>query len=145
MTLEKFAAPLPAMGLISVNTAPDRPVATQNFTPAAYDAREKAIFERLRVDLRRAIADRDARGVAAVATGSADINQRKLMQPRYAELKIIARKAGALGVQVAHSGTMVGILLPPDLPRDAPLVRRVLTGVQAIGPARGCASTTARR
>jgi uncharacterized protein involved in propanediol utilization len=46
-----------------------------------------------------------------VATMSASICQRHLPKPRFETVLDIAQEYGACGVQVAHSGTLVGILL----------------------------------
>ncbi|MEW4353886.1 kinase [Streptococcus pneumoniae] len=46
-----------------------------------------------------------------VATLSARLNQKRLMKPYLEEIIAIANKNGAIGVNVAHSGTVLGILL----------------------------------
>ena len=50
----------------------------------------------------------------ALAERSALANQKILLKPRLAELMNFARGIGALAVNVAHSGTVVGIFFPPD-------------------------------
>ena len=133
LVLEEFPAPLPTMGLISVNTAPDQPVRTQHFPPARYSPEEVQRLQNLRSHLRTALADRDPYAIGKVATKSALINQRRLPQTGLPEIVKLARNAGAYGVQVAHSGRMVGVLVPPDLPRDAPMIHHIQEGIQDLG------------
>ncbi|GGE33441.1 GHMP family kinase ATP-binding protein [Streptococcus himalayensis] len=49
-----------------------------------------------------------------VATLSARLNQQRLPKPYLEDIITIAEKQGAIGVNVAHSGTVLGILLPFD-------------------------------
>jgi uncharacterized protein involved in propanediol utilization len=51
-----------------------------------------------------------------VATISASISQRHLPKPHWDNVLQLAEEHGALGVQVAHSGTLFGILLDPERP-----------------------------
>lgn len=112
--LERFSSRLPAFSLLSLNSAPDNPVNTLEFAPANYSAEETDEFEELRKLLRRAI-DRDRPDLLGnVATSSALINQRYLPQPNFDAILHVARRMKALGVQVAHSGRMVGIMLYPS-------------------------------
>lgn len=131
--IERFGRPLPSMGLISVNAAPERPVDTLALAPARYDAAEIASFGRLRAALRRAIEKSDLAALAGVATMSAEINEKRLAQPRFADIKLLARSAGALGLQVAHSGRMIGLVLPPGLAPGDARVRALLGGLRELG------------
>lgn len=115
--LEVLPGRLPAMGLISVNSDPERPVDTLDLAPARYDDRELSEFQRLRARLRIAVERRDLAAIARIATVSATINQRHLPQRQFEEIVRLGRNHGALGVQVAHSGRMIGLILPPNLDR----------------------------
>lgn len=52
--------------------------------------------------------------IARVATISARANQKLVEKPRLDEIIDFALENGALGVNVAHSGTMLGIMFKPD-------------------------------
>ena len=69
--------------------------------------------------MRRALKDGDARGVAEVASASARINDSYLPKPYFVSIVPIAETRLALGVQVAHTGSVIGIHLTvmrrPDL------------------------------
>lgn len=110
--IETFATRLPAFGLVSVNVAPDSPVDTLVYKPARYNDDELSEFSDLLTRLRQGIGTGDAELVGEVATRSAQINDGFLPQPKFAELLDIARQSRALGIQVAHSGRVVGLMLP---------------------------------
>lgn len=112
--LERFKQHLPPFSLISINVAPDNPVDTLKHPPARYDDNEIEEFAVLRRLLRSALKNRDIRLLGQVSTRSAIINQKHLPQPHFSDLLEIVRKAGLPGLQVAHSGRMIGIMLPPE-------------------------------
>ncbi|MCH4561195.1 uncharacterized protein involved in propanediol utilization [Mesorhizobium sp. USDA 4775] len=111
--LERYVGGLPAFSLLSVNVAPDDPVDTLAFPAARYTEDEIEEFDRLRIMMRRAISKQDLSLLGEIATRSSVLNQRQLPQPHFDEIREIARPLKAAGVQVAHSGRMVGIMLSP--------------------------------
>jgi len=60
----------------------------------------------------------DAAKIGEGATISARLNQSRLPKPRLEELIDFVTARGALGVTVAHSGTVIGVLLPADLAEE---------------------------
>jgi uncharacterized protein involved in propanediol utilization len=112
--IEDYKSPLPPMEVLAFHTAPDGTgIDTLALPVPRYGVEEIERFERLRTLLRVALARSDVRGVAAVATGSARINQRHLPQPGFDQVTAIAQRVGASGVQVAHSGEVGGLLFEP--------------------------------
>ncbi|MET9567350.1 GHMP family kinase ATP-binding protein [Streptomyces tauricus] len=75
-----------------------------------------AEYARLVDDLTRAVARADLKGVGAVTTRSATLNQRRLPKRNLDALIRIADRVGAPGVVCAHSGTMLGLLLDAGAP-----------------------------
>lgn len=75
--------------------------------------------------VRLGIARRDPRLVGEGATISALANQRILSKPGLEELVDFALGIGAYGVNVAHSGTVAGILLPPGREREEGLIEQL--------------------
>ena len=67
-----------------------------------------AQFDDILDSLRTAAAKRDAAAFAQAATRSASINQRFVPNPYYALLEDRADGFGALGINVGHTGTVVG-------------------------------------
>lgn len=122
--LEVFGE-FPALEILSFNTDPDG-VDTLAFQPARYTWWEIEAFRPLLGMLRRAFHDGDARLLGHVATASARINQRFLPKPQLDHLEAIVAEVGGLGIQIAHSGTLVGLLFEPG--QDA----RIRDAAQAL-------------
>jgi uncharacterized protein involved in propanediol utilization len=101
--LETLADALPPMRV--VGTLLGGPVDTPAEPPPL---RRPALYAILLHRLRAALTSGDAVGVARVATASARLNRTDL-----APLLAAAEQARALGVQVAHSGNVAGLLLHP--------------------------------
>jgi uncharacterized protein involved in propanediol utilization len=101
--LETLADALPPVRV--VGTLLGGPVDTPALSPPLRHERAYAV---LRTRLRAALSCGDTAGVARVATASARLNRGDLKP-----LLGAAASAGALGVQVAHSGNVAGLLLDP--------------------------------
>jgi uncharacterized protein involved in propanediol utilization len=69
-----------------------------------------AQFDAILSSLRTAAAERDAAAFARAATESARINQRFVPNPFHALLEDRAGGLGALGINVGHTGTVLGLL-----------------------------------
>ena len=114
LVIEDFGSPLPRLEVLAFATAPDGVGIDTLALPAPrYGEDEIERFEGLRAELRGALARSDARGIAAVATHSARLNQRYLPQPGFDEIAALAPRVGAIGIQVAHSGEVGGMLFEP--------------------------------
>lgn len=111
--VENFGA-LPPMKIIGFNTDPDG-MDTSNATRPIEDIEA---FERLRAELRAAIKNGDVWGIGKVATASAESIQITRPKKRWADIQNMAKKYGAAGIQVAHSGTVVGLLFAADYRSD---------------------------
>jgi L-threonine kinase len=61
----------------------------------------------------------DASLIARGATLSAVTHQELAPHPRFGEAMAFARKEGAFGVNIAHSGTVIGLLFADDAARVA--------------------------
>jgi uncharacterized protein involved in propanediol utilization len=121
--LEEFDGALPAMTVLSIDTdSPGVGIDTLARRIPRYSSREIDQFERLRVELRRGIEKQDLHAVATVAMASAYLNETYLPKPRLKDIASIGFRTGAIGFQVAHSGTMVGLIFDP---RDSRLEARV--------------------
>jgi uncharacterized protein involved in propanediol utilization len=113
------------MHIVGCNTDPGGDgVDTVGLPPAGYTRKEIEIFRSLLVRLRRAVATADLGLLGQVATTSARINQRYLPKPQLAPLLDICRTHGGCGVQVAHSGTVAGLIFDPRRPGVADSMRR---------------------
>jgi uncharacterized protein involved in propanediol utilization len=116
VVLENYARSLPKIQVLGFDTAINNHVNTLEHPPAEYSWRQRQSFNALIGAVRRAIRTNDIDLLGRVATVSACINQEFLPKPMFHEIQQIARHAGALGIAVAHSGTVLSILLDPDDP-----------------------------
>ncbi|MGN7773589.1 GHMP family kinase ATP-binding protein [Phyllobacterium sp. 22552] len=133
LVIESLHGRLPPIDLISVNVAPDKPIDTLAYRPARYSTLEIEQFRSLRGFLRSAIRNGSALLLGRVATASAIINQRHLPQKYFIEIKRIAEKNNVLGIQVAHSGTVVGLMFEPDGPIDSQIRAQVVADLRSLG------------
>lgn len=76
-----------------------------------YSEEEADQFEDIVRPARTGFRRRDPALIAAAATRSAILNQSCVPLPRFAALERLARDVGALGVQIARSGVVGGVLL----------------------------------
>lgn len=60
--------------------------------------------------LKRGLYDGDPRAVAEAATQSAELSQQIHYKPQFKDLLAKTREVGALGINCAHSGTVLGVL-----------------------------------
>jgi uncharacterized protein involved in propanediol utilization len=111
IVVERFGQPLPPMEILGIRDPANGPgVNTLAGAPRRYDRRDMARFEALLERLRDGIARGDAETVGSVATLSAHLNQRFVKKPHLGDLESIGRQHGAIGIQIAHSGTVMGLL-----------------------------------
>ena len=123
IVIEDFRGPLPQIEVLGFNTDPTQNgIDTLKFPPARYSWREIETFRPLVGLMRKAVYTQDPRLVGRVASASARINQRHLPTRRFQDLESLVEKVGALGLQVAHSGTVVGLLFDPA---DASIQQRI--------------------
>jgi len=64
--------------------------------------------------------------IAKAATLSATLNQHVLYKPQFEELSLLTSKLGALGVNCAHSGTVLGVLYEPSSVDKDTLVEHII-------------------
>ncbi len=109
--LESFGSWMPPYAVLSIDTDPGGPgVDTLSLPAPRYTEADLAAFERMVERARLAFQQRDLAALAAVATESATLNQRFLPLRNFREICDLAAEYRALGVQISHSGTVVGIL-----------------------------------
>jgi uncharacterized protein involved in propanediol utilization len=107
---------LPPLVTVGFNPGGAEGVDTLAHPPADYTAGELGTLGRLLKRLRAGLRSGDCREVGRVATASASLNQRFLPTLRFDELREVARACSAVGVQVAHSGTVAGLLFDQRVP-----------------------------
>ncbi|MFE5541737.1 GHMP kinase [Streptomyces sp. NPDC056485] len=131
--LEVLGPALPPLVVVGCALGAGAPVDTLSLPAPEPDEDEVRAFERLRTLLRRAVATADARLLGQVATASARRGQRRLRHPEFEALLTVSRRAGAVGVQIAHSGAVAGVLFEPAAPGLRHRVRGCLRALDAHG------------
>lgn len=115
--IEDFGGRIPPLEVLGFNTdLTGAGVDTLSYPLARYTRDEVAALGPLVGELRRAVRAQDARLVGRVASASARINQSHLPKRNYDFLERLVERVGALGLQVAHSGTVAGLLFDPASP-----------------------------
>jgi uncharacterized protein involved in propanediol utilization len=133
VVLETFGPRLPPMVVVGCDTDPGTRVDTLALQPADYNDSEIGAFQVLRAGLRRAIATQDVALLGRVATASARINQRFLPKPILEALLDLCARCHGCGVQVAHSGTLAGLILDVLLPGVEEAVQQYISEVRGLG------------
>jgi uncharacterized protein involved in propanediol utilization len=133
VVLEDLGPSLPKLEVLGLDTDADGVVYTLDFPPAVYNWRQIQCFHTLVSALRRAIRCRDIRLLGRVATASAVTNQEFLPKPMFNEIRRLAEHASALGIAVAHSGTILSILLDPSDPSLEPKVHQLRKELETMG------------
>lgn len=116
IVLEDLGRRIPKVEVLGLDTDVDGVVYTLNFPPAEYSWRQIQCFHTLVAALRRAIRLSDVRLLGRVASASAVINQMFLPKPMFSEIRRLAEHSGALGIGVAHSGTVISLMFDPADP-----------------------------
>lgn len=121
--LQDLGGELPECEVLGFNTDPSGTgIDTLQYRPARYAPREIDTFGELVEQMRKAIQQQDIHLMAGVATTCARINQTYLPKPRFERIEAVMDRVGAIGIQVAHSGTVVGMMFDP---RDALKSQRI--------------------
>ncbi|WP_158088263.1 hypothetical protein [Kocuria massiliensis] len=116
--LRQWQRPFPPLALVGCRLSRE-PVNTLAMHHEPYSRSERREFHRLRREIGRAITRGDPRLLGRVATRSAEINQRRVHQPGFDEVLEICRSVDGVGVQIAHSGNVCGLLLDDRSPGTA--------------------------
>lgn len=127
--LRRWSRPFPPVALVGCRL-PGEPVDTLAIELEPYTPSEQREFGRLGGLLNAAVVRADPRLLGRVATRSAEIHQRRVHRPGLDHVVEICRAVGGVGVQIAHSGTVCGVLLDerePDVARKISRTRAALS------------------
>jgi uncharacterized protein involved in propanediol utilization len=114
VVLSELGPRLPRLEVLGIDTDQAGIVPTLEYLPAVYGWRQVQYFQTLVAGAERAIRFQDLALLGRVATSSATINQQFLPKPMFSELCRLAKSVHALGVAVAHSGTVLSLLFDPS-------------------------------
>jgi uncharacterized protein involved in propanediol utilization len=126
-----LAAP-PALTIVGVDEGGQVDTVSFNATRPPITASERREYSRLLDLLAVALAGGDLATVGRVATRSAEMNQARCPKRYLDRLRQLCRQIGGLGVVVAHSGTVLGILISNDDPGYAEKVADAKSACQEL-------------
>ncbi|HHW37360.1 MAG TPA: hypothetical protein GXX18_09020 [Bacillales bacterium] len=104
---------LPTMILLGIDTGGTVESTIFNQFPKNYNSEEKQLFLQTLYLLKEGVQKKDLSFIFKATTISAKINEKRLAKPFFEEMLKIAEENNG-GVVIAHSGTVIGILLSPD-------------------------------
>lgn len=110
LVIEDFKKPLPSFFVVGFNA--DKKGGVFCF-PANYpmiSEEDATRYDLMRKRLRSAISSSNREELANLATESAYIRQKYTPKPNWNEILELREKSGALGIQIAHSGMVVGLM-----------------------------------
>lgn len=126
--------PVPPLTIVGVDEGGQVDTVNFNASRPVVPAAERREYGMLLDRLAAALADGDLAAVGRVSTRSAVLNQARCHKRLLERMLEICRDIGALGVAVAHSGTMVGLLLSAGDPGyEAKFADAVAAGTQLAG------------
>jgi uncharacterized protein involved in propanediol utilization len=131
--IEHFAGEFPPLLIVGFRSGDDSPVDTLHLPPARYNSEEIEQFRALRGMFCHAIRRQDPRLLGRIATASARISQRHLEKSHFDATLERAETHGACGIQVAHSGTLMGVLFDANEIKTAPRARELAAGLRRGG------------
>lgn len=108
--LEHFGGSLPPLLVVGFKANGGLPIDTLRLPPARYSSTEIQQFQVVRALVSRAVRYQDPYCAGRAATVSAQISQRHLPKQSFNQVIAIAEQVGACGIQVAHSGSLIGVL-----------------------------------
>ncbi|WP_406871952.1 kinase [Aminobacter sp. P9b] len=111
VVLEHFGGSLPPFVLVGFKGDTTAGIDTLELVPARYSREEIQLFRVLRGMVARSVRYQDAQLLGQAATMSARISQRHLPKPYFDVVVDIAAHYQAYGIQVAHSGSLFGLML----------------------------------
>lgn len=131
--IERFVGSLPPLALVGFKSPSASPVSTTTLPRARYNAEEIQLFRCALSTVRRAVAYQDPTLLGNAASLSARISQRHLPKPGFDVALEIAARHRASGLQVSHSGSLLGILVDASRPRLHAHLSAIAADLQSVG------------
>jgi uncharacterized protein involved in propanediol utilization len=117
VVIETFESKLPAFTVLGFDSSRGKGgVDTLKMGLINYTSEEKEMFNSLRIKFRKAVQEQNVELLGEVSTQSALINQKYCPKEDLNKILEIMKKTAAVGLQVAHSGTLVGLIWKNNMP-----------------------------
>lgn len=116
--LTKYHTSLPNISVLGFNSCPELcGIDTLAIKKINYSQKEKKLFSQLLEAFGSAMNSQSPNLLAKVSTESAIINQQYLPKPLFNNILDLVGAVDALGIQIAHSGTVIGVLFDDKQPK----------------------------
>lgn len=89
-------------------------VLTEKLIRPKYSSEERRIFKLINNLLTKGFSDQSVELLGRAATISAEINQKYYPKKNFKELLEISKDIGASGIQISHSGTLIGLIFDDE-------------------------------
>lgn len=130
--LLSFLGQIPPLAIVGVDEGGTVETVDYDQRRAEISATRRAQYEHLLDSARKAILQGDAATIGAVATASALLHQELAPKKYLVSMLQASAETGALGVIVAHSGTMIGIMVDRMAPDFSQKLQSVADCVSEI-------------
>jgi L-threonine kinase len=107
---------LPPMTIVGLDEGGVVDTIAFNRRPKPFDGAQRREYDRLLAGLAAAVRRADLAAIGSIATRSAELNQQLQPKRAFAALCAAGAEIGTLGIVVAHSGSVAGLLLADDDP-----------------------------
>lgn len=114
-TLRTWKHPLPPLHVVGCCCGEPIDTCTLHHRETPYTTTDIATYDHLLDRFRRALRHGDAAEIGRIATHSALMNHERLPNKNLPLLCDICHECGGVGIQIAHSGAVAGILFAPDI------------------------------
>ncbi|WP_329568931.1 GHMP family kinase ATP-binding protein [Kitasatospora sp. NBC_01266] len=131
--LHSHLGALPPIAVIAHDEGGQVDTVQHNRHAKPFDHADKREYARLLAEIGEAIAVGDLRAVGRIATRSAEMHAKLRVRPGFATLRRACEEVDGLGLALAHSGTVLGIMLAADDPELAGKERRVRETCAQLG------------
>ncbi|MDQ0937486.1 GHMP family kinase ATP-binding protein [Streptomyces turgidiscabies] len=124
---------LPPLALVAHDEGGQVDTVAHNRTAKTIGTAERHEYARLLDRLTGAVATGDLPAVGEVATRSAELNDRRRARAGFAELSALCREVDGHGLVLAHSGTLLGVLLDAHDPELDAKTEHIRAGCVPLG------------
>lgn len=124
---------LPPLAVVAHDEGGQVDTVAHNRSAGTIGTAERHEYARLLDRLAGAVATGDLPAVGEVATRSAELNGRRRARAGLAELRALCREVDGHGLVLAHSGTLLGVLLDAHDPELDAKTRHVRAGCAPLG------------
>lgn len=124
---------LPRLAIVGHDEGGQVDTINHNRRPKPYTSADKWEYDRLLTDMAAAVRNVDLAEVGRIATRSAVLNARLRPRRGFDELSHACADVGGFGLVLAHSGTMLGVLLSADDPELAGKTEHIRASCRTLG------------